>query len=91
MNIVEWCINVDNDINDPKQDNLRKKVQVIPGVLNSKFLKKEGTMTITMDTDLCTKDEIMDAISTKFNTYLQQANQGIGINMNYLMKKLFRR
>ncbi len=90
MNIVEWRFYVENTAGD-SNDDLRAHVGIIPGVLNSKFVKHEGCLTITMDTDLCTQDEIIEAMTLKPNKHLLPVNLEMNLNMNHFIKKLFNR
>ncbi len=91
MNIVEWHFYPENNMDDPNYNDIYTRVGMIPGVLNSKFVKQEGYMEITMDKDLCSKEEILELLTSKTTTYLEPINVELNANMNLFIQKLFKR
>lgn len=91
MNIVEWRFDLEKNMDDLKRDSIYDHIKLTPGILNSKFVQNEGYLSITLDADLCSRDEILEIMKTDLDQQLNPENLVFDIKMNNLFKRLFRR
>ncbi len=87
MNIVEWRYDVAKTMDDQKRDDIRHHMNIIPGILHSKFVQKEGYLSITLDTDLCSVDEINELMESKT---FKSVKPPLNSTVNHLFKRLFK-
>lgn len=91
MNIIEQHFTIEKNLDQEKCDQLIAYMRITPGILHSKFAWQEGYVAITMDTDLCTQDEIIEAILSKTKDRVKSKPLKEGFKIPQCLKKLFPR
>lgn len=90
MNIVEWRYQVAKTMDDQKRDDIRDHMNIIPGILHSKFVQNEGYMSVTLDTDLCSVDEVYELMESKIDYQIESELPTLNSTVNHLFKRLFK-
>lgn len=91
MNIVELRYDVEKTMDEQKRQNIRHHINITPGIIHSQFVQSEGYLSITLDADLCTKDEINHLLLSKPETNLLSDRVRHYTSFNVFFQRLFKK